>query len=447
MIKKLLVLLIAFTMFTTLTSAEWTEQDGWSYMWSEDISDHREEIEENLEEGEEFNDGNIKVEIKELEGGFVSMFWMEYAGEENGLHRFDYEGGVYSSSIIDISIETSFEEMHFSVNTRNELKHFDCSASGSIWLKEYNYTEHLPHRIDDTHAYGIVRQTIESEGSIESDIEVKGEGTFDSEDTDMSQEINLIVDWNSFFDITFDPPMPWLTIDGEDIRGNIQVNAQIEEGEMNGNIHLKAVSEGLENREETIEENIDGVEFKTSETLRTSLTRQDWKFIKSSPITNSLLIGPEAILTEVDYSFRPIELTIGRRSPADYDEETRFYDTLYMPKLGPASGMIFQAGFGMYVDEDLGMVPSRSVEKEEFDEFISNRRGYYEEEMGIRRPIIPWFLMIPIAAALASVIAIAFYQHRKKSKYNYPHYNTQNDLEQYEDDFQDDESPRKKMLS
>lgn len=404
------------------TASDWEDDDSWSYKWVYDYSDHKDEIEQMIKNSSESL--SMDITIDELEGGYVAMFTVKYMGMDQGYHKFDYEGGYYTETTIDMSMDMYESDMSGKFNMNIVLDRLDSEFSGSLWVEEYEYGG----TYSSSTAYGVVKQTMETNGemnmNVSTDMEMEGSDySFEG-----SMNYTMDMDWDMNLDVDYSPPLPWIppstgetsNLPSKEVMGNYTGNiiGSIDM-DMEGTGDFSGMSE-VSNIDENIEKSLADTEYDISGNMEK--TGEENKISKPSPIMGLFNLGGTGLSSQVDInndyssSSTLLSSSVGQQTVAKYDSDEEFYSSYYMSWFGNASPSGSSSTGISTLPEGTNSIESESTTEEEVSSFMEDKEGFYEEHIGDSNSGLGllWFL-IP-AVVIASVLGIGLYIRKKRKQ-------------------------------
>ncbi len=421
-IVVLLILCVA-SVQVGIASGEWEEDTSSSYRWIYDFSENEEEIKSMIEQED------IEITLLRNHGGYVFLYTIEYKGEENDMHRFDYMGGYYSEGRIHYSMELEREGMSASGELMMGINKVEIDFEGSLWMKEYEYDVDP----EPTSAYGIVRQTLITTGSVdvEADMEVK----LQDETVELTMDYVLKNYWDLELDINYDPPLPFFPTTSEGDSHDIILDVEAGyNGDLEGDIDLAMDYESsLGSDDIKLEQNV-SMPMENTEMIEAKLLFQhDNIYRKISPVIGCISIGNTAM---IKYTTRGIYSedegvignSIGIPSEGRFDEQELFYgsnfkyaiDHFYFEPPIRIVDDFFEDDFSFLKSE---MIESESVSKEEVETFRDNKKEYFEEYVeaaGVPSWLLYIIIPVIIFTFMVVIWVVLFSRKKKRPKIYYP---------------------------
>lgn len=219
------------------SSEDKNEESTGSFRWTMDYSYLTEEYIEN-----KMND--IEVSVNNITGGSVCMYDLKPKGKENGLKKFNYEGGYYSNGKADIRLDID-KDTGFKINA--EVEESSIDFSGELFVNESQKGAESKQTV-----YGVEKHTFQCSGSVK--MEYTYGYTFKSKT--QQTKIDLKMDWNMNMSVNYDEPRLWFSKDNYEIL-YVSISDCNYTGNINGDIDLNMSYEGIyTNESQNIDEGI-----------------------------------------------------------------------------------------------------------------------------------------------------------------------------------------------
>ncbi len=401
-------------------SNRWEEQSPWSYRWVYDFSENKEQL-EHMIHGE-----TVDVTLMRSKGGYVFLFAIEYVGEEDGFHRFDYMGGYYSEGSLHFAMEFEFMGVSTSGDLLMEINQVESDFEGSLWVGEYEYQVGAT----PVNAYGIVSQTLRTTGTLDTETDME---TTDPEDAmDYTMDYNLKNHWDLDLDIDYYPPLPWIPTSSGAASDLDMVHVESDYGgilsgqvEMSIDYDFPYGGVGEDEVNEDIDMSIEGQEL-----MQAKLQFQgDNTFLKHSPVMGLVNLGNEAIMKYAEIDIYPdhneiLVSSIGVSSQAKYDSETDSYVSYYRNSIDKFYFEPYVMAANEFIGDEVLMIESEMLEsewvsKDEVEAFRQDKQGYFNQYIDSSDPPA-WLMyaMIPVLIFFVVLVIGFILFSRKKQKPN-----------------------------